>query len=338
MAGLQLLDDYDVLLADLDGTVFRGGEPVDGAREALDGRRVVYITNNASRSPVQVAEHLNSLGFPAEAPQVLTSAQAGCALANDILTEQGLPLEGRRAYVVGAESFRDLARDAGFTVVDSADSAGGAPHVVLHGHSPDNGWPVLSEATLCIQRGAVYVASNMDTTLPSERGFLVGNGSLVAAVVSATGVTPRSAGKPLPEMFRRAVAESGATRPLAVGDRLDTDIAGGNAAGLDSLCVLTGVATHTELLGTPYRPTFIAANLRDHLDGWTAEAVAEGDAVQVVVHAGETGDVEVMAAEAVAVAAPVVWAKLDAGRELQDVTVVAADGDPAAASALEAWR
>jgi glycerol 3-phosphatase-2 len=328
MAGLRVLDAYDVLLADLDGTVFKGGVAVDGAHEALDGREIVYITNNASRSPGQVAEHLRQMGFDAYAGQVLTSAQAACTLANDILDDKGVPQTGRRAYVVGADSFRELAVEAGFEVVDTADAG---PQVVLHGHSPENGWRQLSEAALSIRAGAEYVASNLDTTLPSERGFLVGNGSLVAAVVSATGVTPRSAGKPLPEMFRRAVAASGARRPLAVGDRLDTDIAGGNAAGIDTLCVLTGVATHTELLHTDVRPTYIAANLRDHLPGWSA--VFEDD--RVVVSSGATGDEAVMAAEAVAVAAPVVWREADRGGTPE---VVAAAGDGAAHTALEGWR
>lgn len=330
MTALRLLDDYDVLLADLDGTVFKGGDAVDGAHEALDGRRVTYITNNASRSPSQVAEHLGALGFTADARDVLTSAQAACTLAAEELDRRGVSRDGRRAYVVGAESFRDLARDAGFTVLDSADDQ---PHVVLHGHSPDNDWARLSEAALSIRGGAVYVASNLDTTLPSERGFLVGNGSMVAAVTSATGVEPLSAGKPLPEMFRVAVADSQAQRPLAVGDRLDTDIAGGNAAGIDTLCVMTGVATHTQLLDTDHRPTFIAANLRDHLDGWRAELV-DG---QIVVHSGDTGDVDVMAAEAVAVAAPVAWDHLDASGT-STPGVVAASGDDAAAQALGAWR
>lgn len=281
--GLGLLDDYDVLLVDLDGTVFAGGRPIDGAHEGLDGRRSVFITNNASRSPRQVADHLTGLGFSASADDVLTSAQAACILARDLLGGRS----DLSAYVVGAESFRELAREAGFTVVDSADGPVGTPDVVLQGHSPDNGWSELSEAALAIRAGALHVASNLDTTLPSERGFLVGNGSMVAAVVSATGVTPHSAGKPLSPMFTSAVDKTGATRPLAVGDRLDTDIAGGIAAGIDTLCVLTGVATHTQLLTTEHRPTYIAANLRDHLTGWTASTGTGDDPAAIVVHSGD---------------------------------------------------
>lgn len=327
-AGHPVLDSYDGLLVDLDGTVYRGGAPVDGAAEALTGRRVVYVTNNASRSPGEVADQLRSLGIPAADSDVLTSAQAACRLALDVLAEHGgVDHPGRpRAYVVGAASFRDLARTAGFTVVDGADAQ---PDVVLHGHSPDNDWARLSEAALSIHGGAAYVASNMDTTLPSERGFLVGNGSMVAAVVSATEVTPVSAGKPGPAMFRVAADRIGASRPLAVGDRLDTDIAGGIAAGMDTFCVLTGVSTHRELLHTTFRPTYIAANLRDHLTGWTAREV-DG---RVVVTAGEAGPVDVAAAEALAVAAPLVWAADDEDRSVEVV-----GGDATASAAVEAWR
>jgi HAD superfamily hydrolase (TIGR01450 family) len=327
--GHPVLDSYDGLLVDLDGTVYRGGAPVPGAAGALTGRRVVYVTNNASRSPREVADQLRSLGVPAADGDVLTSAQAACRLAREVVDNRGLDHPGRpRAYVVGAASFGDLARTAGFTVVDGAAAH---PDVVLHGHSPENNWSMLSEAALAVRGGAVYVASNLDTTLPTERGLLVGNGSMVAAVVSATGVTPVSAGKPGPAMFHVAADQIGASRPLAVGDRLDTDIAGGIAAGMDTLCVLTGVSGHREILHTTWRPTWIAANLRDHLEGWSARQ--DGDTV--VVESGITGAPEIMAAEALAVSAPLVWAADDRG---QDLTVVAAPGDTAAVAALEAWR
>ncbi|QFQ02255.1 putative hydrolase YutF [Corynebacterium urogenitale] len=328
---LALLDSYDAILADLDGTVFEGGRPVIGAAEGLSGRKVMYVTNNASRAPEDVAAHLSSLGFSTLPEQVLTSAEAACTLGRELV-----PDEDARAFVIGADSFRELARRAGFTVVDSADEQ---PHIVFQGHSPENNWALLSEGALAIRRGAKYVASNLDTTLPSERGLLVGNGSMVAAVVSATGVEPVSAGKPGPEMFRVAAQRLGAQKPLVVGDRLNTDIAGGIAAGMDTLCTITGVSGHRELLSTPYRPTFIAANMRDHLPGWTAEIQSgTGTArVTVVVHSGSTSDdVTLMAAEAVAAAAPAVWSQLDQGIAIEEILITGADD--AAAAALEAWR
>ena len=147
--------------------------------------------------------------------------------------------------MVGAQSFKDLAAAAGLRVVASADDN---PQAVVQGHNPETGWAQLSEAALAIQRGALYFASNLDSTLPAERGFLVGNGSMVAAVVNATGVSPSSAGKPEPAMFFLAAQSLGSTAPLAVGDRLNTDIAGGVAAGMPCLHVLTGVSKHEALL------------------------------------------------------------------------------------------
>lgn len=327
---LQVLDAYDALLVDLDGTVFEGGRPVDGAADGLAGRQVMYVTNNASRSPEAVAQHLSELGFSTTADQVLTSAQAACTLARE---ELGKP--GGRAFVIGADSFKDLVRDAGFEVVDSADDE---PDVVLQGHDPDNGWANLSEGALAIQRGAKYIASNLDTTLPTERGFMIGNGSMVAAVVSATGVQPVSSGKPGPEMFRVAADRLGSTNPLVVGDRLNTDIAGGIAAGYDTLCTVTGVSGHRELLSTPHRPTFIAGNLRDYLPGWSATVSSKEDgAVTVSVSSGESSsDVTLMAAEAVSVAAPMVWEQLDQGVDIDQITVVGADDT--AERAIGAWR
>lgn len=327
---LPLLDNYDALLADLDGTVYEGGRPVDGALEALTGRRVMYVTNNASRAPEVVADALTSMGIDTKPEQVLTSAQAACTLA-----AERLGTTDAHAYVIGAQSFKDLVTRAGFTVVDSADEN---PEVVFHGHSPDNSWVTLSEGALAIRNGARYVASNLDTTLPTERGLLVGNGSMVAAVVSATGVEPVSAGKPGPDMFRVAAERMGATKPLVIGDRLNTDIAGGIAAGYDTLCTVTGVSGHYELLTTPHRPSFIAGNLRDHLPGWSAQLV-ETDAPMVTVSlsSGEfSSDANLNAAEAVAVVAPVVWEQLDRGVAFEDIKVIGADAQ--AAQALGAWR
>lgn len=333
-----ILAHYDALLVDLDGTVFEGSHPIDGAAEGLAHHDVIYVTNNASRSPEQVAEHLTSIGFATSADQVLTSAMAACDMARAELglADQDPSSHGEvKAYVIGNDSFKELARRAGFSIVDSADDE---PAVVLQGHSPDNDWKRLSEGALAIRRGARYIASNLDTTLPSERGLLVGNGSMVAAVTSATGVRPSSAGKPGPAMFHVAADKLGSTKPLVVGDRLDTDIAGGNAAGFDTLCTVTGVSSHWDVLtcAPEHRPTFIAANMRDHLTGWSASA--EGTTVQV--RSGEHGPTAVMVAEALAVVAPVVWELIDHGgvdaQSLNDLTINGAD--EAAQAAVEGWR
>lgn len=252
----RLSDLYDVLLVDLDGTLYTGAEVLENAREAVaaaDGR-VLYVTNNASRSPAQVCEHLASLGFEASPDQVVTSAQAGADLAAQELED------GSAVLVIGSQALRDEVGSRGLRVVESADDG---PAAVIHGHSPDTGWAQLSEGALAIRHGAAYYATNVDTTLPTERGLLVGNGSMVAAVVSATGTQPVVAGKPGATIMRGALARTAGKRPLMIGDRLDTDIEGANAVGIDSLLVLTGVSGGPELLAAPpaQRPTYVSADL-----------------------------------------------------------------------------
>ncbi|AKK11031.1 HAD-IIA family hydrolase [Corynebacterium uterequi] len=253
---MALIDRYDSLLLDLDGTVWEGGRAIAGAVEAITGSGLpaMYITNNASRAPQVVADMLGDIGLNTRAEQVLTSAQAAIGMVREQCPDAST------VYVVGSESFKDLAREAGYTLVESADDH---PEVVLHGHNPATGWAELTEAALSIRQGAVYLASNMDTTLPIERGLAVGNGSMIAAVVSATGVHPASAGKPEPTMFRQAAAAIKSKRPLTVGDRLNTDIQGGVAAGMDALHVLTGVSGPLALVTAPanQRPTFVAEDM-----------------------------------------------------------------------------
>lgn len=254
---MALVDNHDAIFLDLDGTVWEGGNALPHAVEAINAvsAPALYITNNASRSAEQVAVMLREIGLRAESADVLTSAQAALQLAASHLDP------GDSVLVLGAESFRDLVVAAGYHAVDSADEE---PKVVLQGHNPDTGWRQLSEAALAIRNGATYLASNLDTSLPSERGLMVGNGSMVAAVTSATGVVPQAAGKPEPAMFLQAANSVGATRPLAVGDRLDTDIAGAVAAGIPVLHVATGVSGPIALLEAPkeLRPTYVAEDLR----------------------------------------------------------------------------
>ncbi|SDL70144.1 Haloacid Dehalogenase Superfamily Class (subfamily) IIA [Corynebacterium mycetoides] len=288
---------FDALLLDLDGTVWSGDVAIDGAVDAISGSGLpaLYITNNASRSPWDVAAKLRAHGLPANAADVVTSAQAAVVLAGKYLDE------GDPVLVVGAPSFRELVARAGYRVVDSADDN---PRVVLHGHNPETGWRQLSEAALALARGARYVASNLDTSLPTQRGLMVGNGSMVAAVTSVTGVVPEAAGKPQPAMFIQAAQLAGAKRPLAVGDRLDTDIAGAVAAGIPSLHVLTGVSGQLALLEAPkeQRPTFIGESLASL--GEEPEVLAPSaqggfsarvDGADIILSRGEEGATSVQA-------------------------------------------
>ncbi len=272
---------HDALLVDLDGTVYAGSDPIPGAVEALEAAReqglaVSYVTNNASRSPAEVVEHLTRLGLILTADDVVTSAQAGAA----VLAQQCD--RGAKVLVVGTEALADEVREVGLEPVRSADDD---PVAVVQGHDPDTGWRRLAEASLALGRGATWVATNVDTTLPSDRGIMLGNGSMVAALRTATGREPQVAGKPAAPLLRQAIERAGASTPLVVGDRLDTDIAGGHAVEADTLLVLTGVSTPADVLAAPadQRPTHLAADLG---------ALADVDAVRVDAGSGWRAEID----------------------------------------------
>lgn len=254
------MQDYDAVLLDIDGTVIRGSQPVPEAATVLNelrqaGRAVQFITNNASRAPEEVARRLTEMGVPTASEEVLTSAQAAVAmLANQ------LPM-GSPVLVVGSAALAAAVQAAGLRPVTAANER---PAAVVQGHSPDTGWVQLAEACLAIRAGARWVACNVDPTLPTERGLLPGNGAMVAALQVATNQRPIVAGKPERALLETAMQRTGARRPLVVGDRLDTDIAGARAAGLDCLLVLSGVSDAAAVLAAPpqQRPDHLGADLR----------------------------------------------------------------------------
>jgi ribonucleotide monophosphatase NagD (HAD superfamily) len=211
------------------------------------------------------------------------------------------------------------------------------PVAVVQGLSMTIGWPELAEAALAIRSGALWVTSNLDATLPTERGLLPGNGSLVAALRAATGLEPLVAGKPSPGLMYDALARGDFGSPLVVGDRLDTDIAGGNAAGLPSLMVLTGVSTACDAVHArpDERPTYIGLDLRCLLHdaqtlaigahpAWKTDVGA--DAVTVTATGEDPGEDGLSVVRATARA---VW---DADTEL-----VVRAGDDTARAALQRW-
>ncbi len=229
--------------------------------------RKLFVTNNASRSADEVADHLNELGLDATADDVVTSAQSAAHVLADQLAPES------RVLIVGSDSLAAEITAVGLRPVRLFDDE---PHAVVQGHSPETGWNNLAEAALAIRAGALWVAANVDRTLPTERGLLPGNGSMVAALKTATDAEPQVAGKPAPTLMRDALARGDFHTPLAVGDRLDTDIEGANAAELPSLFVLTGVNSARDMVyAVPeQRPTYIGDDLRSLHQDADALAVA----------------------------------------------------------------
>lgn len=262
---------YDAALLDLDGVLYLGPDPVTHAREAVAGARragmrPAFVTNNASRLPEVVAQHLRALGIDAGPEDVVTSGQAAARW----LAERLAP--GSRVLVVGTDALGELVGAAGLVPVRTAPAA-----AIVQGLSVTTSWADLAEAAVVIRAGALWVAGNADATYPTSRGPLPGNGAFVEALRVATGRTPVVVGKPEPGLHRESVERVQALRPLVVGDRLDTDVLGAVRAGSDSLLVLTGVTSREELLAAPegMRPTYVGHDLRALL-GTQPAAVLDG--------------------------------------------------------------
>ena len=261
---LSLLAAYDGIVCDLDGVVYRGAAGIGDAIEALNtvlteqDPQLVFATNNASRSAQVVADQLISLGLPVTAAQVATSAQAGAAY---LRRELGV---GARVLAVGGEGVAVALTQQNLHAVRPSELA---PPDTVVGVLQGWGWEVslrdLAAACGAIADGAVWVATNTDLTLPVEGGFIPGNGTLVGAVATASGTEPIVVGKPHAPLYEHAAEVLGipAARALAIGDRLDTDIAGAAAAGMDSVWVLTGVHGFRELARSSTVPTVALASL-----------------------------------------------------------------------------
>ena len=267
---------HDVALLDLDGVVYVGPHAVPGAAESLDaaldlhGMRAAFVTNNASRPPEVVAAHLTRLGLHATPSDVVISAQAGAR----VLAERLEP--GSRVLAVGGPGVAWALKERGLEPVTSMEED---PVAVLQGFGPDVGWRQLAEASLALERGAFWVATNMDRTIPTPQGRVLGNGALVTALAHATGAVPVVAGKPEPPLMLESVERSHAVTPLVVGDRLDTDIEGANRSGLPSLLVLTGVTDWFDLLDIPdhLRPTYLGRDLTALLEPAPPVTVEQSD-------------------------------------------------------------
>jgi HAD superfamily hydrolase (TIGR01450 family) len=310
----------DALLLDLDGTVYRGHQAIDGVPAVLAelrgrGLPLVFATNNASRTPDAVAQALRAMGVDASSAEVVTSAQAAAALAAERLPA------GAAVLCVGGDGVWQAVQAAGLTPVDD-DRAG--PVAVVQGWGPGLDWRLLAEGAYALARGVAWVATNTDTTLPTERGTAPGNGSFVALLATVTGRTPDVvAGKPHRPLLDRARAVSGGRRPLAVGDRLDTDIRGAVAAGVPSLLVLTGVSSVSDLLAAPpdSRPSYVALGLSGLLaDHPAPRAQGEGWACAGWTATVTGGRLDLAGAgagdDAVRAACAAAWAAADEGRPL----------------------
>jgi HAD superfamily hydrolase (TIGR01450 family) len=257
-----LLAGYDQVLLDLDGCVWVGDEATPGAAAAVDalraaGKRIAFVTNDGRHSGEEYVRKLWGLGLRASLEEVVT---VGGAMQH-VLAETP---QWRAAYVVGAPVVHRHVADAGLKIVNGRDVP--APDVVVLAAHEALDYADLRGAVQAVERGADVLCAGRDATFPMPDGPWPGTGAIVAAVEAATGVTAINAGKPAAQPFRTALDRLGVSgtdaRALVVGDRLDSDLAGAAAAGLDGAIVLTGATTEQDArAATDPAPVAVAATL-----------------------------------------------------------------------------
>jgi 4-nitrophenyl phosphatase len=246
-------------LIDLDGVVYTGEEVIPGAPEffRLLRRRAVpflLITNNSSRRAEQFAARLAGMGIEVEPAEILTSAQA---TAEHLA---GVAPPGSTAFVIGEEGLRSCLEARGFRLIDEASA-----DFVVVGLDRSFDYRKLTTAVRAVAGGARFVGSNPDVTLPMEDGLVPGAGSFQAAISAATGVEPLIVGKPELPMLRLGSRLLGCqpSQVAVVGDRLDTDIAGGLRAGMTTILVLSGIVDAATAEASPIEPDYVLRDLAE---------------------------------------------------------------------------
>ncbi|NRD76401.1 TIGR01457 family HAD-type hydrolase [Bacillus sp. BRMEA1] len=249
---------YKGYLIDLDGTMYKGSERIEAASDFVKklktkGIPYLFVTNNSSRTPAQVAEKLNDFDIPANEELVFTTSQATANYIYGIKKDASV-------YAIGEEGILTALEEKGFSF------AGEHADFVVMGIDRAINYEKLAVACLAVRNGATFISTNGDIALPTERGLLPGNGSLTSVVAVSTQTKPIFIGKPESIIMEQALKVIGTAKEdtLMVGDFYDTDILAGINAGMDTLLVHTGVTTKELLAGYDRKPTYAI----DTLDQW----------------------------------------------------------------------
>jgi HAD superfamily hydrolase (TIGR01450 family) len=267
---VALADRFDGLLIDLDGVVWIGREPVPGSPETLlalleAGKRIVFVTNNPGKLPSAYAERLRGLGVAVGEEQIVTAGIVVARLAGEAAGEGGV-------FVIGAAPLKEMVAATGARLLEG-EEAWGAKAVVVSGHRGFD-YEELLTAKRALERGAALFATSHDPTMPYPGGELPGTGAVLAAVETASGRRGEIAGKPERHLFEMAMEqlrgsfvrdnttkEPRKLRVAMIGDRISSDVAGGRAAGLETILVLSGTTTREEAAAASPAPDFVLENL-----------------------------------------------------------------------------
>jgi 4-nitrophenyl phosphatase len=285
---MDSLQAAHAFIIDMDGVLWEGDRPLPGlaaffAALRARGARFVLATNNASRTPEQYQAKLAGMGVAVARDEILTSS-----MATAVLIRRRAPA-GARVFAIGEDGLRQALVEHGCALTDLYQV--NADFVVV-GMDRALSWDKLATATLNIRAGAAFIGTNPDTTLPSEHGLIHGNGAILAALETATGIRPQIVGKPEPTMYALAMEQLGVdpTHTVAVGDRLGTDILGAVRAGIASVLVLTGVSTRADLASLDYGPTWVLPDIQAITAALTGAPVKTPGEAQVQRAASNAAD------------------------------------------------
>jgi 4-nitrophenyl phosphatase len=265
----HVLENVSGLIIDMDGVLWHGSNPIDGLLEfflVLRQKQIPFVlaTNNASLTQQQYIDKLLSMGVTVSKDEILTSS-----MATATYLDKHQPLDKRRVFVIGEEGLRQPLSQLGFELTNTYDFSGAddcgfeEADLVVSGLDRTLSWNKLSTATLHLNAGAAFYATNSDTSLPTELGVVMGNGGTLAALQTVTGATPISIGKPEPILYQQALDVLGTNveSTIAIGDRLDTDILGAVNAGMRSIMVTTGISSPADIDQVSYSPSWIMKDI-----------------------------------------------------------------------------
>lgn len=252
------------LIIDMDGVLWKGNQALPGLKAFFTlirqrQLRFVLATNNASLTQNQYVSKLKTMGVSISSEEILTSSMATA----NYLAEQNNP-NSTSIFVIGEQGLRLPLIKKGFNLIDTfPDSKHKKADFVICGLDRKLTWDKLANASLHLRAGAKFIATNADTTLPTEYGLMLGNGAILAALQAATQIKPIIIGKPEPIMYQQAIKLLAVEpqKTIAIGDRLNTDILGAINTGIQSIMVLTGISSKHDLAAIDYQPTWIMPDL-----------------------------------------------------------------------------
>lgn len=265
----HFLQEFEAFIIDMDGVLWHGDIPQPGLQDFFkvlktNHKKFILATNNASQTPSQYQIKLEKFGIEIDAHQIITSGMATASYLSECYDPAHT-----RVFVVGEAGLEQPLLKAGFKLteiyqVKDNDRA----HIVVCGKDETLTWHKLATATLNIKAGAAFYATNGDTTLPTEHGVILGNGAILAALETATGIKPVVIGKPEPVMYQQALKILGTStaKTLAIGDRLETDILGAIRTGIKSILVLSGISSPSDLELVDYAPTWVMQDIIEITD------------------------------------------------------------------------